>query len=97
MTTLVINNDISVLNSDNSELIKLIFENLRFKDRNYFHNPRYRQRLWDGYTNFFNNKNGKFLTGLLPEIVVACKHYDVKPKVIDNRTKVVCPKSERTT
>jgi superfamily II DNA or RNA helicase len=88
MTTLIINNDISVLNSDNAELIKLIFENLRFKDRNYFHNPRYRQRLWDGYTNFFNNKNGKFLTGLLPEIVVACKHYDVKPKVIDNRTKV---------
>ncbi|MFN9957783.1 MAG: hypothetical protein ACK55I_32155, partial [bacterium] len=88
MTNLVIQNDISILQSDNSDLIKFLYENLRFKDRNYFHNPRYRQRLWDGFTNFFNEKNGKFLTGLLPEVIVACKRFNEIPSVVDKRTKI---------
>ena len=60
---------------------------MRFKDRNYFHNPRYRQKLWDGFTNFFNNKNGKFLTGLLPEVITACKNFGVSLTADDKRTK----------
>ena len=87
MTNLVINNDVSILQTDNQDLIKFLYENLRFKERNYFHNPRYRQRLWDGFTNFFNNKNGRFLTGLLPEILLSCKQFGESPAVVDKRSK----------
>ena len=86
-TKIVLNNDISVLTSDNGVLLQFIFDNLRFRDRSYFHNARYRQRLWDGFTNFFNKQTGKFLTGLLPEVYAACKHHDIKPEFVDHRTK----------
>jgi len=86
-TNIIVNNDISVLSSDNTELLKFLYDNLRFRDRNYFHNARFRQRLWDGFTNFFNQNNGKFLTGLLPEVYAACKHFGIKPDFVDRRTK----------
>jgi len=86
-TKIIVNNDISVLSSNNNELLKFLFDNLRFRDRSYFHNARFRQRLWDGYTNFFNQTNGKFLTGLLPEVYGACKHFNEKVEFVDNRTK----------
>ena len=86
-TKIIVNNDISVLTSNNNELLKFLFDNLRFRDRSYFHNARYRQKLWDGYTNFFNQTNGKFLTGLLPEVYGACKHFNEKVEFVDNRTK----------
>ena len=86
-TKIVLNNDISILTSDSGVLLQFLFDNLRFRDRSYFHNARYRQRLWDGFTNFFNKQTGKFLTGLLPEVYAACKHHDIKPEFVDHRTK----------
>lgn len=86
-TKIIVNNDISILSSTNQELLKFLYEQLRFRDRSYFHNARYRQRLWDGYTNFFNQTNGKFLTGLLPEVFAACKHMSETVTFVDNRTK----------
>lgn len=88
MTRIVIRNDISVLTTDNYNLVKFLFENLRFRDRNYFHNSSYRQKVWDGYTNFFNKQNGKFLSGLLPEVLAACKAHNEAPELIDHRTKL---------
>jgi len=85
MTRILLQNDISIMQTANTKLIKFIFDNLRFRDRGYFHNPRYRQRLWDGYTNFFNDKNGKFLTGLLPEILASCKAFNEEVEIIDKR------------
>ena len=54
MAKIILSNDISIIQTDNQELIKFLFDSLRFRDRAYFHNPRYKAKLWDGYTNFFN-------------------------------------------
>ena len=88
MAQITINNDISILETNNQELIKFLFESLRFRDRSYFHNPRYKAKLWDGYTNFYNKNNGKFLTGLLPEVYGVCKHLNEPVTFVDKRTKV---------
>lgn len=88
MTHIVVNNDISVLQTENQELLKFLYDQLRFRDRSYFHNPRYKAKLWDGFTNFFNKNNGKFLSGLLPEVIGACKHFGEQLTYKDNRTKV---------
>lgn len=88
MAKIIINNDISVLQTTNESLLKFLFESLRFRDRAYFHNPRYKAKLWDGFTNFFNKNNGKFLTGLLAEVYGVCKHLNEPIEFVDKRTKV---------
>jgi superfamily II DNA or RNA helicase len=88
MTIITVNNDISILETDNKLLVSHLFETLRFRDRSYFHNPRYKAKLWDGFTNFFNKNNGRFLSGLLPEVYGVCKHFNETVEFVDNRTKV---------
>jgi superfamily II DNA or RNA helicase len=88
MAKIILKNDISQITTTNETLAKFLYENLRFRDRNYFHNRAYRQRIWDGFTNFFNKNNGKFLTGLLPEILMACKAHKEEVQILDQRTKV---------
>ena len=88
MTIITVNNDISILETDNKLLVSHLFETLRFRDRSYFHNPRYKAKLWDGFTNFFNKNNGRFLSGLLPEVYSVCKHFNETVEFVDNRTKV---------
>lgn len=85
MTQVIITNDISQLQTSNSELLMFLFESLRFKERNYFHSRLYKQRVWDGNVNFFNIKNGKFLTGLLPEVLTVLKFKKIEYKIIDMR------------
>lgn len=79
-------NYLSFLVTDNNDLVKFLYENLRFRDRNYFHNQAYRQKRWDGFTNFFNKTKGSFLTGLLPEVFAACKGYTEEVIFDDKRT-----------
>lgn len=88
MAKILVKNDISTISTLNQGLIKFLYDNLRFRERNYFHNSAYRQKIWDGYTNFFNKNNGKFLTGLLPEVLVSCKAYQEQLEIIDQRTKI---------
>jgi superfamily II DNA or RNA helicase len=88
MAKILVRNDISALSTTNVALIKFLYDNLRFRDRNYFHNSAYRQRIWDGYTNFFNKNNGKFLSGLLPEVLLSCKAHNEPVEIIDQRTNV---------
>lgn len=85
MSSLIINNDYSFLKTDNQKVTDFLFKNLRFRKKNYFHDRRYRMKLWDGYINFFNNETGKFLTGLLPEVLATLNHYKVEYKTEDNR------------
>ena len=85
-TILKIENCYSQLLSDNMEILKVLHENMRFRERNYFHSRLYKQKLWDGYTEFFSKKTGKFLTGLLPEVTAALDHLEEKYEIIDNRS-----------
>jgi len=44
MAKILVRNDISAITTQNQALIKFLYENLRFRDRNYFHNRAYRQK-----------------------------------------------------
>lgn len=83
-----INNDFCQFISQDYGVKHFVWERLRFRERNYYHNARYKQKLWDGYTEFFKLETGKFLTGLLPEVRAVLHHLKVPYKVVDERNQV---------
>lgn len=83
---LKISNDYSILITDNVGVKHKIWDALRFREKNYFHNRRYKMGMWDGYTEFFKLETGKFLTGLLPEVLSALKHFNIPYNIEDSRT-----------
>lgn len=85
MDLLRINNDYSFYISDNEEVKNKLYKALRFREKNYFHSTLYKQKKWDGFVNFFDKDNGKFLTGLLPEIEGALQHFNVPYHKFDLR------------
>lgn len=85
---LVINTVYSRLVTNDEQLKEKLWRSLRFRERNYFHNPMYRQKKWDGFTSFFSKKAGQFLTGLMPEVVLALRSLEVEFEVIDKREPV---------
>lgn len=87
-TNIKIENCYSWLLSENIDVLKVLHENMRFRERNYFHSRLYKQKLWDGYTEFFSRKTGKFLTGLLPEVLAALDHLGEKYETLDKRSSV---------
>ena len=86
MNTIKIQNDFSFFDSQDERLKEELYKRLRFRDKNYFHNRAYKMRKWDGFINFFDKDNGKFLTGLLPEVSAVLRHYKVEYEIKDNRT-----------
>lgn len=83
---LKIANDYSYFLSSDETLKNDIWDRLRFREKNYFHNRAYKMKKWDGYINFFDRTTGKFLSGLLPEICAVLKHNNVSYEIEDNRT-----------
>jgi len=41
--------------------------------------------IWDGYNRLFNQKSGKFLTGLLPYVLEGLKQFNVPYEIVDER------------
>ena len=82
-----INNDYSFFLTADEFLRKELFQRLRFRDKNYFHNRAYKMKKWDGFINFFANDTGKFLTGLLPEVTAVLKHFKAEYTIDDLRQK----------
>lgn len=87
MNILRIENDYSYFLSEEHQIKHEIWERLRFRDRNYFHNRAYKMKKWDGFIQFFSIETGKFLTGLLPEIKAVLNHFNVKYNIEDKRQK----------
>ncbi len=85
-TILKIENDYCQLITANHKLKETLWDCLRFRERNYFHSRLYKQRIWDGYTEFFKKQTGRFLTGLLPEVSAALKHFNIEYQIQDHRT-----------
>lgn len=85
MNLLKISNDFSYFLTSNEEIRQELWDRLRFRDKNYFHNRAYKMRKWDGYIEFFDKNTGKFLTGLLPEVGAFLKHKNVDYTVDDTR------------
>lgn len=82
-----INNDYSFFMSDDMKLKTELWDRLRFRDKNYFHNRAYKMKKWDGFINFFALETGKFLTGLLPEVSAVLKHFNAEYEIEDLRSK----------
>lgn len=78
-------NDYSYLHTDNEALKLKLWKILRFRDRNYAFNAAYRMKVWDGFKDFFEKNNGKFLSGLLPDIMTALKTWNISYELKDNR------------
>jgi superfamily II DNA or RNA helicase len=87
MNLIKIANDYSYLISDDNHVKTELWNRLRFRDKNYYHNRAYKMRRWDGYINFFDLQSGKFLTGLLPEVAAVLRYCKVQYNVEDNRQK----------
>lgn len=88
MNKLILLNDYSYLLTDNKKIKSILYDALRFREKNYYHNRRYKMKLWDGYINFFDIQKGKFLTGLLPEIKAALKAKNIEYTKEDKRTSI---------
>lgn len=88
MNIIRIENNYSWLQTDDEKLRLLLWQALRWKERDYFHNARFRMKLWDGFKNFFDKDTGKFLTGLLPEVKMFIKSNNQEYKCEDNRDPV---------
>jgi superfamily II DNA or RNA helicase len=88
MNKLILCNDYSYLITKNTAIKDTLYKALRFREKNYFHNRRYKMKLWDGYINFFDIQKGKFLTGLLPEIKAVLKVKNISYEIEDQRTKI---------
>src|SRR5579872_7026664 len=85
MNKLRIENDYSYLLTDDQALKDKLWRKLRFRQRNYFHKNLYKQRLWDGYVDFFHKTEGRFLTGLLPEVYLALHLLGIEYEIEDKR------------
>jgi len=83
-----LNNCYSKLTNISPEVSDFIFKQLRFKQKGYFHSNLYKQKIWDGNVEFFKKKTGKFLTGLLPEILLTLKTLKVNYEIIDHTKSV---------
>jgi superfamily II DNA or RNA helicase len=87
-TVLKIENGYSQLFTDNEKIREILWGAMRHRERNYFHNIRYKMKLWDGYVDFFKKDSGKFLTGLLPEVRLALKQMQIEYTMVDKRDSV---------
>jgi len=85
MNTIIVENNYSYLKTDDQVLLDTLWNGLRFRDKNYYHNILYKRKLWDGWVNYFDKKTGKFLTGILPEVVMAIKKKGLEYAIQDRR------------
>ena len=75
----------SWLLSTDRDLKSKLHRSLRFRDKDYYHNAAYKQGKWDGFKEFFSEQNGKFLTGLLPEVEQTLKKLGKPYQIVDER------------
>lgn len=83
-----IENCYSWLKSDEAMVLEVLWKSLRFREKGYFHSRLYKQKVWDGFKDFFNKNSGKFLTGLLPEVLKALEILNIQPTLIDDRNTI---------
>lgn len=88
VTTIKIQNCYSWLSTDNDKVKNELWQALKFRELNYRHSRLYKQKLWDGFTEFFKKETGRFLTGLLPEVTGALKFWNIDFQIIDERNQV---------
>jgi len=69
-------------------IMKKLSTAFKVRELNYMHSRLYKQKKWDGYTEFFKEKTGRFLTGLLPEVLTFLNYFKIEYETIDERNSV---------
>jgi superfamily II DNA or RNA helicase len=86
MNVLRLENINSYLLTADLDIKAKLWNAMRFRKENFYHNQAYRQGRWDGFVEFFHKTRGRFLTGLRPEIEYALKNKFKIPYTIDDKT-----------
>lgn len=84
-TVLKVDNVNSYLITEDAELKDLLHEKMRFRPKDFWASTAYKMKKWDGYKDFFDDKSGKFLTGLLPEVQAALRVKKKEYTLVDLR------------
>lgn len=84
-TKIVVSNDTSYVVDPIPGLHQKLWKALRKRPRDYFFNPLYRQKKWDGWIDFYGKTTGRFMTGLLPEVTGALEVWGVPYEITDTR------------
>jgi superfamily II DNA or RNA helicase len=87
-TYLQVENVHSRLVTPDKELLAILHDKLRFRPPDFWHNEAYKRKKWDGWKEFFGLKNGRFLTGILPEVQAALRKLKKPYTLIDHRDQV---------
>lgn len=86
---LVLSNNVSVFKTEDEELANELWQKWRVRDKGYFYSKLYKQHKWDGFVEFYKKDSGRFLTGLLPDILSFLQEEKkIKPLIRDDRTNV---------
>ena len=83
-----VENVFSWLKTNDENVSLTLWRALRFRAKNYFHSRLYKQKIWDGFNEFYLKDSGRFLTGLLPEVEAALTHLGCEYKMTDERSGV---------
>lgn len=88
MNQLILENNYSWLKTTEDFIRHDLWKKLRFREKNYFHSRLYKQKLWDGYKEFFIRESGRFLTGLLPEVQAYLAFHQIPYSIEDRRNQI---------
>ena len=75
-TKIVVHNDFSWVIDPIPGLHFKLHKALKKRAKDYFFNPLYRQKKWDGFVEFYGKTTGRFITGLLPEVEKALERLE---------------------
>jgi len=79
-------NGYSWLKTNSDDVSLTLWRALRFRAKSYYHSRLYKQKLWDGFDEFFKKDSGRFLTGLMPEVEATLKHLNCEYTIQDERS-----------
>lgn len=85
MVTIIINNNSSILKTDNKKLLTTLEKKYSAKVPGYNYSAAYRKHGWNGEKKFFSSKTGKFGTGLLSHIEEDLTYLGIDYKIEDSR------------
>ena len=86
MLKIIVNNNASILKTDNKKLLTTLKQKYSAKVPGYNYSAAYRSRGWNGEKYFFSDKTGKFGTGLLSHIEEDLTYLGLDYKIEDLRT-----------
>ena len=86
MLKIIVNNNSSILKTDNKKLLTTLKKKYSAKVPGYNYSSAYKKGGWNGEKNFFSDKTGKFGTGLLSHLEADLTYLGMDYEIEDLRT-----------